>query len=257
MKDWDPQLYRRFEAERTRPAEELLARVCLSDAAFISDLGCGPGNSTELLCNTWTQATVTGVDTSPAMLDQAKARLPQCRFTQADISGWQAPQPQNLIFANASLQWVADHHKLLPALVNQLPPAGVLAVQMPDNLDEPSHRLMREVAGLAEWRALISPAASERKRLLCAADYYDLLSASGCQVDLWHTTYYHLMPSPSAIIDWLKATGLRPFLVTLSGGQQVRFLDSYLTRLRVAYPARHDGSCLLAFPRLFIVAQRR
>ncbi|OON36543.1 trans-aconitate 2-methyltransferase [Izhakiella australiensis] len=257
MVDWDPQLYRRFEAERTRPAHELLARVSLTRANFISDLGCGPGNSTELLFTAWPQATVTGIDSSPAMLEQARARLPLCRFTSADINHWRPAEPQNLIYANASLQWLSGHETLLPALVSQLAPAGVLAIQMPDNLDEPSHSLMREVASDGEWRDLIPPAAAQRKRLLSAENYYDLLSACDCHVDIWRTTYYHVMPSAAAIIDWLKATGLRPFLAGLDASQQARFLSSYQARLSTAYPARQDGSCLLAFPRLFMVAQRR
>lgn len=256
MQDWDPQLYRRFEAERTRPAQELLARIPLKTVHQASDLGCGPGNSTELLQRAWPQALVTGVDSSPAMLKQAHERLPACRFSEADISRWQPSQPQDVIYANASLQWLTGHDTLLPALVAQLTPGGVLAVQMPDNLDQPSHRLMRDVAQQPAWRERISPQAADRKRLLTAEAYYDVLSASGCQVDIWRTTYYQVMPGPEAIIDWLRATGLRPFLAGLDDAAQQAFLAEYLQGLRGAYPQRNDGSCLLAFPRLFMVAQK-
>ncbi len=80
MQDWDPTLYRKFDAERTRPAQELLSRIRVEDIRFVTDLGCGPGNSTELLVDAWPQAQITGLDSSAAMLEQARERLPQCAF---------------------------------------------------------------------------------------------------------------------------------------------------------------------------------
>jgi len=256
MQDWDPTLYRKFEAERTRPAQELLSRIRVEDVRFVTDLGCGPGNSTELLVDAWPQAQITGLDSSAAMLEQARERLPQCAFIQADIATWQAAIPQQVIYANASLQWLGGHSSLLPHLVNQLAPGGTLAVQMPDNLDEPSHQLMRDVATSGPWRDKISTQAAERKRLPSTEHYYDVLTTAGCAVDIWRTTYYHVMDNAQAIIHWLKATGLRPFLAPLSVSEQEQFLAAYHQCLMTAYPARQDGKVLLAFPRLFMVATR-
>ncbi|MDF7662868.1 trans-aconitate 2-methyltransferase [Erwiniaceae bacterium L1_54_6] len=256
MQDWNPQLYRQFESERTRPAYELLARVTTPEVRFATDLGCGPGNSTELLAQAWPEAVVCGIDSSEAMLVQARERLPDCLFKLADIRSWQAEQPQQVIYANASLQWLGDHSSLLPHLVSQLAIGGSLAIQMPDNLEEPSHRLMREVAAGERWRSHISQQAAERKRLLTSQQYYDLLSDAGCEVDLWRTTYYHVMADAQAIITWLRATGLRPFLAGLDENQQQAFLAEYHQALITAYPTRADGKVLLAFPRLFIVAMK-
>lgn len=254
MQDWNPQLYRQFESERTRPARELLERIPHADVRFATDLGCGPGNSTELLAQAWPDAQITGIDSSEAMLQQARERLPSCRFLQADIRTWQAEQPQQVIYANASLQWLTEHRTLLPHLVNQLAVGGVIAIQMPDNLEEPSHRLMREVAASEKWQTLISPQTADRKRLLTTDQYYDLLSDAGCQVDIWRTTYYHLMTDTQGIITWLRATGLRPFLAALDETQQSAFLYDYHHALIPAYPTRSNGQVLLAFPRLFMVA---
>ncbi len=254
MQDWNPQLYRQFESERTRPARELLERISSAEVRYVTDLGCGPGNSTELLAQAWPDAQVTGIDSSEAMLVQARQRLPACHFLQADIRSWQPQQPQQVIYANASLQWLTEHHLLLPHLVDQLAPGGALAIQMPDNLNEPSHRLMREVAASERWRALISPQAADRKRLLTSEQYYDLLSEAGCEVDIWRTTYYHPMADAQGIITWLSATGLRPFLAGLDDAQQAAFLQDYHQALVSAYPTRSNGQVLLAFPRLFMVA---
>ena len=256
MQDWNPDLYRQFEAERTRPARELLQRIPQGNITCATDLGCGPGNSTELLYQAWPNAVVTGLDNSPAMLEKAQQRLPACSFVQADIRLWQPEQPQDVIYANASLQWLDDHQTLLPHLVAQLAVNGVLAVQMPDNLDQPSHRLMRDVAQQPRWSHVIH-LENNRAPLLTTEQYYDVLCKAGCQVDIWRTTYYHVMPSPQAIVDWLRSTGLRPYLAGLDDQQQVDYLADYLAEITRAYPVRADGCVLLAFPRLFMVAQKR
>ncbi|MDZ7277563.1 trans-aconitate 2-methyltransferase [Pantoea eucrina] len=257
MQDWNPTLYRQFEAERTRPARELLARIPQPYADRVTDLGCGPGNSTELLAGKWPAAHIVGIDSSANMLTQARARLPDCTFQQADIRDWQAPLPQQVIYANASLQWLPDHPTLLSHLVEQLDRAGVLAVQMPDNLQEPSHQLMREVAASERWRDRIAPQSVERKHLLTTEHYVDLLSQAGCHVDIWRTTYYHPMADAQAIIDWLKATGLRPYLAALDEPEQTAFLHDYHQALLPAYPQRANGQVLLAFPRLFMIAVKQ
>lgn len=220
------------------------------------DLGCGPGNSTELLLRRYPQAHLLGIDSSQAMLATARERLPSVAFERGDISNWTAAAPVELLFANAALQWVSHHEQLLPRLLSMLAPGGVLAVQMPDNLDEPSHRLMREVAADARFAAAIGDAAAVRAPLLSAQRYYDLLVARA-QIDLWRTTYFHDLENAAAIVQWLSATGLRPFLQPLTHEQQTQFLEQYERRLQSAYPPRANGRCLLAFPRLFLLAQRR
>ncbi|MEI9939542.1 MAG: trans-aconitate 2-methyltransferase [Pseudomonadota bacterium] len=253
---WNPALYRRFEGERTRPAEDLLARVGLERAAHVVDLGCGPGNSTELLVERFEGAVVIGTDTSDAMLESARKRLPQCRFELSDVSSWQAKDPPDLIFANAVLQWVPGHEQLFPRLFAALAPGGVLAVQMPDNLNEPTHRLMREVASVGPWARALADAARVRPLIPPADTYYDLLAGAAKTVDIWRTAYHHPMGSPADIVDWVRATGLRPFVDPLPDMQRAAFLAEYERRIAEAYPARKDGKRLLAFPRLFIVARR-
>ncbi|HZF86592.1 MAG TPA: trans-aconitate 2-methyltransferase [Burkholderiaceae bacterium] len=259
MAEWNPALYRRYEDERTRPAIELLARVPLATAARVVDLGCGPGNSTELLVRRFPQAQVTGTDNSEAMLVSARERLPQARFELSDIATW-APDAEagapDLIYANAALQWVPDHEALIPRLFAALAPGGVLAVQMPDNRAEPTHRLMREVAAEAPWKEPIGDYTRLRTELLTIGGYYDLLAPLAAEVDVWHTIYQHRMDSAAAIVEWVRATGLRPFVDPLSPELRASYLAEYERRVDAAYPVRTDGKRLLAFPRMFIVARK-
>lgn len=257
MSDWNATLYRRFERERTRPAADLLAQVAHPAARIVVDLGCGPGNSTALLAVAFPEAKVTGIDTSPTMLANARERCPTCLFDQADIASWDPDAPPDVIFANASLQWVPDHASLLPRLLACLAPGGVLAVQMPDNRQEPSHRAMREVAAEPPFAALVDGTAAGRVGLLSLEAYYDLLASQAGSVEVWRTTYNHPMASPGAIVDWVRSTGLRPFIDPLSAEHRAVFLARYETAIDAAYPPRADGQRLLAFPRLFIVARAR
>ena len=256
MADWNPALYSRFEDERTRPARELLARVALEAPGLVYDLGCGPGNSTELLAGRWPEAEVIGTDNSEAMLASARKRLPDIAFEFSDIASWQPERAPDLIYANASLQWVLEHASVFPRLFDALAPGGVLAVQMPDNLDEPSHRLMREVASQRPYLEVIGNASAVRSRILPALGYYDLLAPKASNVDVWRTEYQHRMDSPASIVEWLRATGLKSFVDPLPAELRTSFLADYEQRIAQAYPTRTDGKRLLAFPRLFMVATR-
>jgi trans-aconitate 2-methyltransferase len=253
MPDWSPSLYSRFEDERTRPARDLLAQVP-DITGRIVDMGCGPGNSTELLAERWPAADITGLDSSPAMIDEARKRLPGARFEIADANEWLPDAGVGLVFGNAIYQWVPEHLAHLPRVLAALPAGGVLAVQMPDNIGEPSHQLMREVAGAGPWAAKLKDA--PRGALPSPRTYYDALKPTAARLDIWHTIYNHVLADAAAIVDWVRSTGLRPFLDPLTPGEQNAFLADYTARIAAAYPPAPDGKVLLRFPRLFIVAVR-
>ncbi len=256
MADWSPGQYLKFEDERTRPSVDLLARVPLARAARCIDVGCGPGNSTELLVARFPDAVVSGLDSSPAMIAKAKERLPGLVFETADIRAWEPRERFDLIFANAVFQWVPDHATLLPRLAGFLAPGGCLAVQMPNNMDEPSHRLMREVARAGPWAGLLAAAAGAREEIGSFEAYYGWLRGAGCEVDLWQTSYVHALDGASAIVEWFRSTGLRPYLDPLPPEERDAFLALYRDAIAEAYPAQADGKVLLRFPRLFLVARR-
>ncbi|WP_417310636.1 trans-aconitate 2-methyltransferase [Devosia sp.] len=254
MPDWSPSTYLSFEDERTRPARDLVAQVPLTAAQRVVDMGCGPGNSTELLVGRYPDAAVTGLDSSPAMLAAARQRLPQVQFAEADANSWMPEPGTDLVFANATYQWIPEHLTVLPKVVAALPKGGVLAVQMPDNMAEPTHQLMRDVAADGLWAARLADAA--RAPLPPVATYYEALAPGASRLEIWHTIYNHVLAGPAAIVEWVKGTGLRPFLDPLSADEEADFLARYLAAITEAYPATSDGKVLLRFPRLFIVAVR-
>lgn len=256
MKDWNPDRYLAFADERTRPARDLLAQVPLASPRHVYDLGSGPGNSTALLLQRFPAAEVTGIDNSPAMLEAARTACPEATFRFADLVDWEPEGSADLLFSNATFQWLPDHLAVLERLATGLPPGGVLAVQMPDNLMEPSHELMRRAAGQGPWSHVLATAAAAREPLPSPATYYARLRPHVARLDIWHTIYNHPLVGVDGIVSWLQSTGLRPFLAPLDEVEQQAFLTRYRALLAEAYPLQPDGKVLLRFPRLFIIAVR-
>jgi trans-aconitate 2-methyltransferase len=255
MEDWRPEDYLRFNDERLRPARDLLARIRLKAPELVYDLGCGPGNSTALLCEAYPRAKLVGLDTSKTMLAKARKDLPQAQFMEADIAAWPGDPNADLLYANASFQWVPDHVSVLLRLLKGLKARGVLALQMPDNLDEPSHRLMRETAETRPWAKALRHAAGSREMIRTPNEYYNLLKPYCRSLDIWHTAYYHILDGVQGIVDFVSTTGLRPYLDPLDVAMRGQFVDAYRANLANSYPAVLGGKVLMRFPRLFLVAQ--
>jgi len=251
---WDAILYLRYEDERTRPARDLLAQIPIEEAARIYDLGCGPGNATELLAARFPRAEIVGIDSSEEMLERAQKVLPDVTFRVADLTRWRPEQPADLLFANAVFQWVPNHLRVLQQLIEALPSGGILAVQIPDNLTEPAQVLIRETADDGPWAKKLDAARASREIPAAPEVYYEQLRPLCQHFDIWHTIYNHALADAPAIVEWMMGTALRPCLSALDKTERAEFLASYGKRIATAYPRLSDGRVLLSFPRLFFIA---
>jgi trans-aconitate 2-methyltransferase len=153
------------------------------------------------------------------------------------------------------LQWVPDHLAVLASWPGMLAAGGWLAFQVPGNFDQPSHEILRELAGSPRWRPLL-PDVRLNRQAAQPAEYLDLLARAGCEVDAWETTYSHVLPGADPVLEWYKGTGLRPVLAALDPERAGEFLAEYGARTREAYPATPYGT-VLPFRRIFVVAARR
>jgi trans-aconitate 2-methyltransferase len=250
---WDPTQYLRYAGERLRPALDLLAQIPSPAPRRVVDLGCGPGNVTALLKRRWPDAEVTGIDGSASMLAKARDAAPDCRFAEADIGAWTPAQPPDVIYSNAALHWVGGHAQLFPRLLALLPKGGVLAVQMPAMHAEPFRTLQHEVAANGPWADHLIAAAAARAILEPGA-YFDLLKPRAAALDLWQTIYMHALTGEDAVVQWAMGSSLRPFLDKLPPDLKDGFVRRYADAVRPAYPSRPDGTTLLPFRRLFLVA---
>jgi trans-aconitate 2-methyltransferase len=255
MRDWDSTLYLKFERERAQAARDLLSRIPPLAPHRIVDLGCGPGNSAAILSHYYRCGDILGVDISPGMILAARERLPTARFVQGDLATWTPEAKVDLIFINAALHYAPDHERLLPKLLGFLNPGGVLAVQMPNVLQDPAHALMRMVAVDGPWTDKLAPVAKSRAAIGGIDDYYAWLAPHVLNVDLWQTTYVHPLNGHDEVIDWFAGSALLPFLEPLGEAESAAFLAQYRRELEMAYLLQDDGKVLLHYPRLFFVAQ--
>ena len=256
MADWNAGQYLKFKRERTQPAIDLARSMELQNAGRIADIGCGPGNSTAVLCGMFPKAEVTGYDSSADMLRTARESCPEAEFQFCDVSknipelgtGFDA------VFSNACLQWVPEHRNCIPALLAMLKPGGVLAVQVPDNFQEPIHRIISATAVSEQWKKFFP-----HPRVfytLTPEEYCDLLAEHSASFRMWETTYYHILPSQEAILEWYRATGLKPYLDALPEERKPEFEAGIMREVQKAYPAQKDGTVIFRFPRLFFTAMR-
>jgi trans-aconitate 2-methyltransferase len=253
---WNPETYLKFDDQRTRPAIELAHRIPLDNPHLVYDLGCGPGNSTQVLAERWPNALLMGVDNSPQMLNRARSKGPSgATWLERDLTHFLPSDKPDVIYSNATYQWIDGHGALFPKLFEAVKSGGVLAVQMPQNFDAPSHYFLREVAMNGPWKDKVSGAV-RKAPVARPQDYYDWLAPMAETIDIWQTEYAQVLVGDSPVLEWVRGTALRPFLDLLEGQELEDFLGLYEAALKKAYPKRPDGTTLFPFKRLFFVAQR-
>lgn len=255
--DWNSEQYLKFEKERTQPAIDLAGRMGINNPQKIADIGCGPGNSSEILKGAYPNVHVVGVDSSENMLLTAKKRCPDIDFILCDISkdiskigcGFDA------VFSNACLQWVPNHKKILPELFSVMKCGGMLAVQVPYNFDEPIHKIISRIAFLPKWKKYFK--SPRIFYTLTPDEYYDILSQNSAEVYMWETTYYHILPSWQSILEWYRSTGMKPYIDALPDSLKPVFENAVMEQVKIAYPLQKDGKVLFKFPRLFFTAVKK
>lgn len=255
MNDWNSGQYLKFEKERTQPAIDLANRITLKKPKKIVDIGCGPGNSTQVIAQRYPDAYVLGCDNSPGMLETARRDHPGIDFTVCDAGRdlYMLGEDFDIVFTNACIQWIPDHHRLLKNMMALLKKGGMLAVQTPMNYREPIRLIIDEITGRVEWRAEFC--GSRLFYNLSQSEYFDLLSQISSAFSIWETTYYHAMQSHKQILEWYRGTGLRPYLNALGDEKKQLFEQAILKRLKEEYPIQKNGNIIFKFPRLFFIAE--
>jgi trans-aconitate 2-methyltransferase len=262
---WDPRQYAAFADHRGRPFADLLARVDADDPRLVVDLGCGPGELTLGLARRWPSARVVGVDSSPDMLARARELDADGRveWVEAAAEDWDPTESGgsvDVLVTNATLQWVPSHLRLIPAWVEALAPGGTFAMQVPSNFDAPSHRLMREVAARHPRADDLRPGLARAQAVAQPQTYAALLLDLTPDVDVWQTTYEHVLAAdpdgPHPVLEWVRGTGLRPVLGVLDEQEREAFVADYEKELETAYPRKAYG-VLFPFTRTFAVARTR
>ncbi len=256
MSAWNADHYLKFGAERTRPAWDLVERIQVDRPQRIVDIGCGPGNSTQVLMARWPDAHVVGIDNSAEMITAAREKYPDQQWALADAATWVPDEPFDIVFSNAAIQWLPNHAELVSRLFTHVADGGALAFQIPSYSRMPVRNHIHEISEDPAWSDRLEAARSMLTMKL-PTFYYDVLAPHASKMDVWETEYFHVLKDADAIIDWIASTGLRPFLDALaSQPERERFVDLLRERVDESYPIRSDGNVLFPFKRLFVIAYR-
>ncbi len=256
MHSWNATTYLQFKNERTRSAVDLASRIPLDDPKTVLDIGCGPGNSTAVLRGRFPTAKIIGIDSAPDMIAKAKETYPDLTFLCMDADQYIATTDEryDVAFSNACLQWLPDHKALLPKWLSLVKTGGVLAVQMPNNYNEPIHQIIETLTTSDAWRPRFR--VMREKTVLSATEYYDCLVENAAHVDLWETAYYHTLSSHQDLLEWYRGTGLRLYLEQLNDDMKTDFENDFLAAVKKTYLIQADGTILFRFPRLFFIATK-
>ena len=255
---WDPAVYRRFGSERSRPFFDLVRRIGAESPRAVTDLGCGPGELTRTLAGRWPGARITGVDSSPEMIEKAAAGPGPVEFRLGDIAGWRPGPDTDVVVTNAALQWVDGHQQLISRWMTELPAGAWFAMQVPGNFDSPGHRAVRELAASPRYRDRLAELLRDDP-VDDADGYAALLTGAGAAVDAWETTYLHLLPAEGPdhpVLRWMEGTALRPVRAELDEQTWTAFRGEFAERIAATHPERH-GHVAFPFRRIFVVASIR
>jgi len=256
MPEWDPQHYLQFKHERTQPSLDLVSRIPLDDPETIIDIGCGPGNSTQILLKRWPKADIVGIDKSEKMIQRAQQDYPDQKWMVGDASSLDISKKYDIVFSNAVIHWIPDHDVLIQRLFKLVNTNGILAVQVPANHESPLYQTIVKVSRSNKWRAFTA-GREEAITYHNAYYYYSRLSSLTKEIALWETIYYHILNSHQDLIDWYKSTAMKPFLDSLPDDEsREEFKEEILVECKKFYLFQKDGRILYPFKRLFFTARK-
>jgi trans-aconitate 2-methyltransferase len=248
---WDPAQYERFSDERAAPFFDLLKLVSPSPGGQVVDLGCGTGELTRALHERTGASATLGIDSSEAMLARAEPYAGEgLSFERGDIAEWEPAHPVDVVFSNAALHWVDNHHELFATLTGSLRPGGQLAVQMPANHDHASHVVAERVAAEEQFREALG-GYIRKSPVLSPETYAALLPRLGYTTQhVRLQVYLHILPEPAAVVDWVKGTLLTEYKRRLPDG----LYEDFVTRYRELLLAElaDDRPFLFTFKRLLL-----
>jgi len=256
MSDWNPNLYMQFRSERTQPSIDLVAKINSVEPKSIIDVGCGPGNSTQVLVNRWPKAKITGLDNSSAMIKKAAQDHPNQAWIVADALIYNPETEYDIVFSNAAVQWIPNHENLLKKFYGMLSDNGIVAIQIPLFWDMPLGRIINEVAEDSRWKDQME-GVSDLFTIHDYSFYYDHLAILFNSIDIWQTHYFHILDSHIAILEMMRSTGLKPFLGALDNDSDInQFENKVLIGIEKAYRKQKNGKVLLPFKRLFFIGYK-
>jgi len=256
MNDWNPEIYLKFNNERLQPSIDLISRINIDNPKAILDIGCGPGNSTQILSKHWPNSHITGIDNSKSMIEKAKNDYPGMEWIIADAALYESKIKYDILFSNAVIQWIPDHEKLLNKFYNMLSCQGILAVQIPLFWDMPLGKAIDKISNDQRWCKAVK-GVNKLFTINNYSFYYNVLSNLFKSIEIWETDYMHIMDNHLSILEMIRSTGLKPYLERLNNSSvKKEYENEIFKKIEEDYPLQNNGKVILPFKRLFFIGSR-
>jgi trans-aconitate 2-methyltransferase len=250
---WSPDTYNKFKKERFAPFYDLIELIEVKAPKKVLDLGCGTGELTRLLADHLTGSTVLGIDSSEEMLEQSaeysneNTRF-ECRSIQEEI---QREEKWDLIFSHAALQWVDDHEKLFPSLIEKLSPGGQILVQVPSNQDHYSQVALISLASEVSFKEVLGGWVRQTP-VLQIGTYADILfKQGGSAITVYEKVYPHIVKDAGSLYEWISGTALIPYMERLPEKWRDSFKEKYRKKLAEEFK---DSPLFYPFKRILLTA---
>ncbi|WP_409416051.1 methyltransferase domain-containing protein [Flavobacterium sp. PS2] len=249
---WNPEKYNEFKTLRYKPFFDLIAHIQDKPNMTVIDLGCGTGELTNMLSEKLTNPSVKGIDSSKEMLEKAK-EFTSMQFDQKTIEEQiNTGEKWDLVFANASIQWVDNHEELFPKIISLLNPDGQLAIQMPCQNENLLNQIVIELvqeepykSALNNWKRL-SP-------VLTMDDYAQILFENGgTDMVIYQKVYPMIANSHDELYEFISGSTLVPYFERLEGAVKEQFIKEFKKRIEKRFSKTPS---LYAFKRILLYAK--
>ena len=231
---WNPDTYNKFKSERFTPFYDVLKVINIKPNLNVVDLGCGTGELTRKLADALPDSNVLGIDSSQEMLKDSKAfENDQVTFECRPIQEQLALNTKwDLIFSNAAIQWIEDHETLLPKIISCIKTDGQLAIQIPDQNQNITNKLLNELADQEPFQSILSNWKRDSP-VLDIDRYSEILFENGGQnITVFEKVYPLVLKDTNALFDWVSGTALLPYLERLDGKVKEQFVEEYRSGLQ-------------------------
>ncbi len=255
--EFDGKKYEKASTHQKEWGRKLIEELNLQGAERVLDLGCGDGALTATLAELLPEGEVVGVDASKGMIDAAQPRAREnLRFLLMDINDLGFSEEFDVVFSNATLNWVKDHRRLYANVSRALRVGGRVRFNFAgDGNCSRFINVIREAMSRGEFAAHF--ATFEWPWYMPPIAEYSTLVASSAllSVRVWGENADRFFPDEETMIRWIDQPSLVPFLVCVAPGAKESF-RGFVVRRMVEETKQEDGRCFETFRRINVSATK-
>jgi trans-aconitate 2-methyltransferase len=256
---WDAAEYARNSAAQQGWALELMMKLALAGTESVLDVGCGDGKITAEIARRVPRGTVTGVDSSPEMIELARSSFPPSGnpnlvFRLGDARALDFDRVFDIVFSNATLHWVKEHGPVLRGTARSLKRGGRVLFQMGGRgngaeIFQVAGRLT-EASPWSRWLAGFEPPWG----FYGPEEYGPWCREAGLRtvrVELLPRTM--LQKGAEGLAGWIRTTWM-PYTDRLPEDLREDFIREAVDRYMETHPADSDGKVAVRMVRLEVEA---